>query len=852
MRFNIIGILAFSLFMVLTSIQAIGQVTSGNPIIRHIRSADPSAQVWEDGKVWVYTSHDPDGATDYSTMEDYHVFSSEDLIEWTDHGVILSSADVSWAVSQGGFMFAPDAAYKDGIYYLFFPTMAEGWKWRVGVASSEKPEGPFTDVGHYIEGTDEIDPTCFVDDDGEAYLIWGGGANAPKIARLKENMTELAEEPRIIEYGASNFGEGPFMHKRDGIYYFSYTCNTCYPYQGYYSMADNPYGPFEYKGNLKKSPPGAQDHHSMIEYHGQWYYFYHTGNYGPGASLYQRNVCVDSLFYNEDGTMQEVIQTTTGVGQDIIGKTPGILIPGRVEAEAFFRHEGIDTLEVNDSSTVVTGIKDGDWLDYVLEILGSEVYQAEMKIAKPAEGTKIYILVDEKMQDSISVEAGSDTLRISIFLHKGKHTLKFLFSNDDQEALLMDMDWIDLFGEKVYYSITATANEGGSIDPEGIVYVTAGDSLAFLIDWDLTYKADSLLIDGIPHAPSHTYIFRNVTENHVIEAGFEPCEGTLLSPFYQVNSEEAVNSPEASASEGDDLKLLVEFEDTGVLTWIDPRGKTSTGNTFDLENILVGNAGTYTAYFINSQGCQSQQSFIVTVDPFVLDVYQAENWIGKSGILNEICRDFGGGLNVGFIDNDDWCMYNIDIGEGGIYDFTARVATEADGGEIELSTDDQVLGTVNVSGSSSDGWQDWYTTEPLELEFEKGRHDLKLTFKGGDGRLFNLNWFDLEFNRASPVSIPGKTLEGTKNLVHCFPLPDGSGFGIEYKLDQPSDVSIQIINMAGVQTRTLVAVRSQDAGTYSLHWEGENNAGERVSDGIYLLLYSANGRLEVRKLFLLN
>jgi len=137
-----------------------GQVTSGNPIIKHIRSADPSAEVWNDGKVWIYASHDQDDAIDYSSMEDYHAFSSYDMVNWTDHGVILHSRDVSWGSPNGGFMFAPDAAYKDGTYYLYFPTMDNNWKWMVGVATSDKPEGPFTDIGHYIEGTDHIDPTA--------------------------------------------------------------------------------------------------------------------------------------------------------------------------------------------------------------------------------------------------------------------------------------------------------------------------------------------------------------------------------------------------------------------------------------------------------------------------------------------------------------------------------------------------------------------------------------------------------------------------------------------------------------------------------------------------------------------
>lgn len=191
-----------------------------NPIIKHIRSADPSAHVWADGKVWIYASHDQDSAVNYGSMDGYHVYSSSDMVNWTDHGEILHSRDVSW--TTGGNMYAPSAAYKNGTYYFYFTTMDRfTWKWRVGVATSTKPEGPFQDIGHYIEGTDSFDPCAFTDDDGTTYLIWGGGSQGkivPKIAKLKENMIELAETPREIDYGSNHldtadmFGEGNLSH----------------------------------------------------------------------------------------------------------------------------------------------------------------------------------------------------------------------------------------------------------------------------------------------------------------------------------------------------------------------------------------------------------------------------------------------------------------------------------------------------------------------------------------------------------------------------------------------------------------------------------------------------------------
>ncbi|MDZ8119146.1 family 43 glycosylhydrolase [Pontiella agarivorans] len=276
----------------------------GNPIIRHIRTADPSAHVWKDGKMWLYTSHDQDDAVNYTTMDGYHAFSSSDLISWTDHGEILHSRDVSWGRDKGGLMFAPSAGYKDGTYYLYFPHMAKGGKgWKVGVATSSKPEGPFVDQG-FIKGTDGIDPCCFMDDDGQAYLYWGAAKTGIKMAKLKPNMRELAEEPRMVDYGADDCHEGTFVHKYKGTYYFSYK-NKGYAEQGSYAMSKSPYGPFSNNAKFVKKAQGAQIHHSIVEFKGQWYFFNHCGNY-DGGHLYKRNSCMNKLFYNPDGTIQTV------------------------------------------------------------------------------------------------------------------------------------------------------------------------------------------------------------------------------------------------------------------------------------------------------------------------------------------------------------------------------------------------------------------------------------------------------------------------------------------------------------------------------------------------------------------
>ena len=295
--------------------------SEGNPIVTHIRTADPDCHVWQDGKLWAYTSqdHDSDSATQakvghgYSKMDGYHVFSTENMKDWTDHGEILHSKNVPWGCDDGGWMWAPCAAYKNGTYYLYFPSMNKDMEWKIGVATSKTPQGPFVAEPTYMEGTSGIDPMCFIDDDGQAYLYFGHAL----VAKLSDDMLTLAEEARTIDYGHDNFREGPYMHKKDGIYYYSWTDWKDPVDQGYYAMGDNPYGPFTFKGAVNAKVPGAQDHHSIIEFKNEWYYFYHVGNYtnakGEKGRGNRRNVCVDYLYYNEDGTMQKVVQTKKSV-----------------------------------------------------------------------------------------------------------------------------------------------------------------------------------------------------------------------------------------------------------------------------------------------------------------------------------------------------------------------------------------------------------------------------------------------------------------------------------------------------------------------------------------------------------
>jgi beta-xylosidase len=283
------------------------KIKANNPVIKHIRTADPSVHIWNDGKIWMYTSHDREDAVNYNTMDGYHAFSSVDMINWTDHGEVLHSKDIPWGVS--GWMWAPTAIYKNNKYYLLYPHSVKGTKddMRCGVTVSNVPQGPFKNIG-WIKGVEGkwLDPCVFTDTDGKTYLYWG--VRTPKVALLKDNLLELAEAPKTVAYGSNNFFEASYMHKYKEKYYFSYNAGL----GGYYAIGNTPYGPFEFKGAI--NPKQRQDHHSIVNYKGQNYFFYHVQDWN-GGTKYRRNTCIEYLYYNEDGTIKEITATKTGIQQ---------------------------------------------------------------------------------------------------------------------------------------------------------------------------------------------------------------------------------------------------------------------------------------------------------------------------------------------------------------------------------------------------------------------------------------------------------------------------------------------------------------------------------------------------------
>ena len=284
--------------------------TSGlaqNPIIQTNYTADPAPMVYND-KVYLYTTHDEDNST-WFTMNDWRLYTTSDMVNWTDHGAVLSYTDFSWAK---GDAWAPQCIERDGKFYMYVPMISNiNNRGAIGVAVADSPYGPFYDpLGKPLVQSEwgDIDPTVFIDDDGQAYLYWGN--TQCYYVKLKKNMIEL--DGPIVPVHLPRYTEAPWIHKRGDWYYLSYASE--FPEKICYAMSRSITGPWEYKGILNEIAGNSNtNHQAIIEFKDDWYFIYHNGSINTAGGSFRRSVCIDRLYYNEDGTMKRIQMTTEGV-----------------------------------------------------------------------------------------------------------------------------------------------------------------------------------------------------------------------------------------------------------------------------------------------------------------------------------------------------------------------------------------------------------------------------------------------------------------------------------------------------------------------------------------------------------
>ncbi len=420
---------------------------SQNPIIRDQYTADPTARNFN-GKVYLFPSHDipaPESfpRKDWFCMADYHVFSSSNLIEWTDHGVIVSQDKVEWVNPTSFSMWAPDCVERNGKYYFYFPANVKTGKgFGIGVAIADKPEGPYVPQKEPIANVRSIDPCVFIDKDGQAYIYYS--LNRIFAAKLKDNMTELVSEPVVLgDLPTKGLVEGPFFFERNGIYYMTYPHVENKIERLEYAMGDNPLGPFKVTGVIMDETPMGTwtNHHSVIQYNGQWYLFYHQSAYSPKFDK-NRSVCIDSLFFNEDGTIRKVISTNRGVGI-----TSAL---GKIEIDRYSQTSPIAiSVTFIDTANTFKGWKatlsnQNSWIAYNAVDFGNKKPKSVLVNASSQTGGTLQLRLDKsdglllaEVKVPKSAALNSVNTRLSKY-QKGIHNLVLVLKDNG----IVDVDWV--------------------------------------------------------------------------------------------------------------------------------------------------------------------------------------------------------------------------------------------------------------------------------------------------------------------------------------------------------------------------------------------------------------------------
>lgn len=383
-----------------------------NPLVSQIFTADPNAVVYGD-RVYLYVSHDVDGQDDYD-MVDYRAFSSNDMVNWRDHGTLIHSDSLSWA----GNLYAPGACEKNGKYYLYMPNGGSS----IGVAVADDPGGPFVDAlgtalvtrqaSRNTDVTWLFDPACFVDDDGQGYLYFGGGNDGAtrdngRVIRLGDDMTSLADQ-QATTIQIPRFFEALHMHKHAGTYFLQYSADFSQGAALEYLTSDNPMTGFQYRGVMLPNAGvnrNNNNHGSLVDLQGKSYLFYHARKLMQQLGtdkVNNRSVAVQEIAFGADGTVSPITMSTAATTVAQLTCLNGFV---EVQAETLAAESGIE-VEGNAGATVrIAQIDDGDWVGYSQVDFRTGATALVAQVASATGGGTIDVRIDGC--DDFTAEAGS-------------------------------------------------------------------------------------------------------------------------------------------------------------------------------------------------------------------------------------------------------------------------------------------------------------------------------------------------------------------------------------------------------------------------------------------------------------
>ncbi len=672
------------------------------PIVSYSYLADPGA-IWHEGRLYVYCSNDnenPIGGNSYK-MSTIVCVSSADLKNWTNHGVVLDTKNVSWS----GLSWAPSPVYKNGKFYLYYGNGGSA----IGVAVSDSPTGPFVDpLGRSLASGNTpgvqpfdgwlFDPMTFVDDDGQAYMYFGGnGDNNMRVARLNSDMISI--NGSVGKINVPNLFEAAWLHKYNGTYYFSYSTNPSNGMRIDYMTSNNPMTGFTYGGVISNQPPinNNNNHQAIVEIEGEWYQVYHNrivarDNLGTAEMPYHRNLAIDKFTHNANGTINRMVNTVDGVKQ-LKYLDPYV----RQEGETMSNQKGIDVIESNAGGMALGYIDNGDWTMIEGVDFGSGASVFSASVASTKTGGTIEIRTGSATGTLLGTlqvpnTGGNQTWRTvttSIAQTTGVKNLYLVFKGSGSSLFNIDhwkflskgpivtltapLSTTEVFaGDNVTINATATPN-GANVT--GVQFLVDGTSI------------------GSDNTSPYTFTYSNATNGtHVIEVVATDANGDKGSSKVTIN----VRIPQGPYN--------------GTVHAIP--------GTIQFEHYDVGGNGF--AYLDDSPDNTGGATFRMDED---VDI--------------ENCTDAGTGYNIGFATAGEWLEYTVEVAKPGIYSMDLRVACNGDGRTLNIAMDGEVLAN-NVAIPNTAGWQTWQTVKVNNINLTPGKKIMRVTL--GETDYINLNY----------------------------------------------------------------------------------------------------------------
>jgi len=698
------------------------------PIMSHSYLADPGA-IWFEGRLYVYCSNDnenPEGGSTYD-MSSVVCVSSADLKNWTDHGIVFDvPRDASWT----GLSWAPSPAYKDGKFYLYFGNGGSA----IGVAVADNPLGPFVDpVGNSIAhgrtpGVQPFDgwlfdPMTFVDDDGQAYMYFGGnGENNMRVAKLNDDMVSINGDCKSIK--VPYLFEAAWLHKHNGTYYFSYSTNPSNGMRIDYMTSKDPMSGFTYGGVMSGQPPinNNNNHQAVVKVEDKWYQVYHNrivarDNLGTDEMPYHRNLAIDEFTHNADGSIKKMVNTVDGVKQ-IHYLDPFI----RQEGETFSNQKGINTEVCSAGGMDLAYIDNGDWTMVEGVDFGSAGASSfTASVASPNDGGEIEIRIGSPtgtLAGTLSVPntGGFQDWKTELITLNSKITgvknVYFVYSTGG-----FNFDHWQFYSSGPIVDISVpSSTEGLNVGDEITITATATPQAGTISK--VVFMVDGKEIETDNSAPySVTYT--------ITDAGVH----TLSAVATDSNNDEGV----------DEVQISVQG----------PFGGTSHAipGTIEFEEYDLGGNGS--AYFDDSDNNTGGADYRMDED---VDL--------------EECTDTDGGYNLGYTAAGEWVEYTVDVAKTETYDLNLRVSCSGADRTVTLAIDGSPI-AKDIAIPNTGGWQAWEDLTINDISLDAGTHVLRLTI--GDVDYVNLN--NMTFSYAKePVVI---SLKKGWNLIG-YPLQGSS------------------------------------------------------------------------------